>query len=133
MTLTIDAVLAWAEEDSDRAALVVGRLLLGSAARGQLAPAPSAPSSTPSGDPLTISTAEAAARMGISRWSLDQMVAKAPRNLPGAPTHIGKGTAARHLRWNPDQLATWLESYRDHERSRGKAPSAGRKVGKGAR
>ena len=69
-----------------------------------------------------LSTEEAAKYLGISRWTLDIMVARAPKNLPGTPEHIGSGRQRRHLRWNADKLDEWLGAYRGWEMSRGRRP-----------
>lgn len=58
-----------------------------------------------------IDTRQAAALLGIARSTLDEMVARAPSNLPGAPVQVGIGTRRRHLRWNPDQIVEWASAY----------------------
>ena len=60
--------------------------------------APEAPEPTRGTQWLT--TVQAAQQLGISRWTLDEMVGRAPKNLPGAPQHVGSGRKRRHLRWN---------------------------------
>lgn len=59
-----------------------------------------------------LSTAEAAARLGIARCTLDQMIGQAPRTLPGAPTPVGTGLHRRHWRWDARRLEEWLTAYR---------------------
>lgn len=61
--------------------------------------------------PAWISTSEAAARLGISRTTLDAMVARAPSTLPGAPLAIGVGDKRRHLRWDETRLGEWVTAY----------------------
>ncbi len=67
-----------------------------------------------------LNTADAARRLGIDRGTLDQMVARAPRDLPGGPVHVGEGKARRHLRWPASTLQTWVDAFREFERTRGK-------------
>ncbi|MFZ5480578.1 MAG: hypothetical protein ACOZNI_27695 [Myxococcota bacterium] len=64
-----------------------------------------------------VSTAEAAARLGVARSTLDEMVTHAPKDLPGAPVHVGGGKARQHLRWDAGRLVEWLTSYRAWEAS----------------
>lgn len=59
-----------------------------------------------------IGPAEAAQRMGISRTTLDAMLARAPSDLPGSPVLVGVGTARRHLRWDEARIEEWLVAYR---------------------
>lgn len=59
-----------------------------------------------------LSTAQAAARLGIARCTLDEMVSQAPRTLPGTPTPVGSGNRRRHWRWDGDMLEEWLTAYR---------------------
>jgi hypothetical protein len=51
-----------------------------------------------------MSTVEAAQQLGISRWTLDVMVARAPKDLPDTPTHIGEGKERRNLWWDGVRL-----------------------------
>lgn len=67
-----------------------------------------------------LSTVEAAEQLGISRWTLDIMVGRAPKNLPGTPTHVGEGKARRHLRWDGARLHEWAAAYRTWEATRGR-------------
>lgn len=83
-----------------------------------------------------LSTAEAADRMGVARNTLDQMVARSPRDLPGAPVLVGGGQRRRHLRWDAGQLAAWLPAYRaweEEERERRSRPHAAKRKTTGAR
>lgn len=59
-----------------------------------------------------IDTVEAARRMGMSRTSLDAMMARCPPNLPGSPMRVGTGARRRHLRWDARALDDWLAAYR---------------------
>lgn len=61
--------------------------------------------------PVWISTATAAKRLGLARCTLDDMVDRAPRDLPGAPVPVGNGKARRHLRWDERHLDTWMAAY----------------------
>lgn len=61
--------------------------------------------------PRWIDTAAAAAELGMSRSTLDQMVARAPANLPGAPTILGTGTQRLRRRWDAHRLHSWFEAY----------------------
>jgi hypothetical protein len=65
-----------------------------------------------------LSTVEAAQQLGISRWTLDVMVARAPKDLPGTPTHVGEGKERRHLRWDGERLHEWAAAYREWETTR---------------
>ena len=65
----------------------------------------------PSGE-AWISMAEAASRLGVARTTLDEMVARAPRTLPGSPLSIGSGRHRRHKRWEATMLESWLVAYR---------------------
>ena len=67
-----------------------------------------------------LSTVEAAEQLGISRWTLDIMVARAPKHLPGTPTHVGEGKTRRHLRWDGAMLHEWAAAYREWEAARGR-------------
>jgi len=60
-----------------------------------------------------LTTAEAAARLGMARSSLDEMVEQAPRDLPGAPTPVGTGQKRTHWRWIGSSLDLWLAAYRE--------------------
>ena len=73
--------------------------------------------------PVTwLSTAEAAERLGIARCTLDEMVAQAPRTLPGAPTPIGSGHHRRHWRWDARKLEEWLTAFQAWSASRSQEP-----------
>ena len=48
------------------------------------------------------------------------MVARAPKNLPGTPTHVGGGKTRRHLRWDGARLHEWAAAYREWEATRGR-------------
>jgi predicted DNA-binding transcriptional regulator AlpA len=58
-----------------------------------------------------LTTAEVANQLGIPRSTLDAMVRRAPRDLPGAPTKTGTGRKRQHLRWDASSLTEWLQSY----------------------
>lgn len=75
---------------------------------------------TKTSDPAWISTDEAATLLGVSRSTLDAMVAQAPRTLPGSPVRVGDGGERRHLRWDPTALTTWMNAYRDWRATRGR-------------
>lgn len=68
-------------------------------------------------EPVTtwLSTGEAAVRLGIARSTLDEMVSRAPKDLPGAPVHVGSGKTRAHLRWDAGRLQEWLAAYRSWE------------------
>lgn len=78
------------------------------------------------GDPAWLSTGEAAARLGVSRSTLDAMVARAPRDLPGAPVRVGEGGRRQHLRWDAGRIAEWAAAYRAWD-ARENGPSASRR------
>jgi len=59
-----------------------------------------------------LTTAAAAARLEIARCTLDEMFARAPKNLPGSPMQIGIGRRRQHLRWDADRLEEWLAAFR---------------------
>jgi hypothetical protein len=61
--------------------------------------------------PDQVDTSEAARLLGIDRGTLDTMLARAPRTLPGAPVQVGEGRARRHWRWDPSRLAEWREAF----------------------
>jgi hypothetical protein len=67
-----------------------------------------------------VSTTEAAAILNIDRTTIDAMIDRAPKDLPGAPTQVGSGKLRNHYRWNPALLHEWARAYRDwkHARSR---------------
>jgi hypothetical protein len=65
--------------------------------------------------PGWIRTEEAAVRLSVGRATLDAMVARAPRDLPGAPVQVGHGAQRRHLRWDPSTLSAWMEAFRAWE------------------
>lgn len=67
-----------------------------------------------------VSTEKAAQILKIDRSTLDEMVGKAPRELPGAPVHVGEGTERRHLRWEAARLPEWMAAYRAWKATRGK-------------
>jgi hypothetical protein len=58
-------------------------------------------------------TEEAARRLGVCRDTLDGMLDRAPRDLPGAPVDVGTGKCRRHLRWDLDRVNEWATAYRD--------------------
>lgn len=68
-----------------------------------------------------LSTSTAAKRLGIARSTLDQMVARAPKTLHGAPMLVGAGRKRRHWRWNVDTLETWAAAYREWDAKGGSA------------
>jgi predicted DNA-binding transcriptional regulator AlpA len=78
------------------------------------------PNPVPEAQERWINTAEAARRLGIDRSTLDAMVSKAPKTLPGAPTRVGQGRARQHFRWDGERLDEWAEAYRDWLSRRGK-------------
>lgn len=67
-----------------------------------------------------LSTSEAAARLGIARSTLDEMLSRSPKDLPGSPVHVGNGSARQHLRWDAGRLQEWLTAYRSWEASSGR-------------
>jgi predicted DNA-binding transcriptional regulator AlpA len=67
------------------------------------------PANTPTRAWMT--TADVADHLGINRSTLDEMVAKAPRSLPGSPLQIGTGRKNRHLRWDMSRLDEWLAAF----------------------
>jgi len=76
----------------------------------------------------TIGTEEAARRLGVSRDTLERMLAEAPRGLPGGPRNCGVVGGRRRLKWYPDRLREWFDAYgawRDREDAR-RAPGAKR-------
>lgn len=60
-----------------------------------------------------LTTAEVAARLGMARSSLDEMVDQAPRTLPGAPTPVGTGQKRTHWRWDGSRPDLWLATHRE--------------------
>lgn len=64
-----------------------------------------------------ITTAEAAARLGISRDTLDRYTRDAPDDLPGAPEDAGRGRN-RHLRWDATELDVWFRAFCRWQRER---------------
>jgi hypothetical protein len=76
--------------------------------------------STHGGDPVWLSTQEAASRLGLARSTLDELAKRSDPGLPGAPVIAGGGKVRRHLRWEGSQLG---ERYR--------AAAAGVAVGRG--
>lgn len=72
-------------------------------------------------EPEWLTTEEAARKLGIDRDTLDKMVSRAPKSLPGSPTHVGKGKVRRHLRWSAARLFDWASGYDAWERTRGRA------------
>lgn len=67
-----------------------------------------------------IGTAEAAALLNIDRSTLDEMVDRAPRNLPGAPVQAGRGKERRHWRWDPARVPEWAAAYEQWKATRGR-------------
>ena len=76
--------------------------------------------STHGGDPVWLSTQEAASRLGVARSTPDELAKRSDPGLPGAPVIAGGGKVRRHLRWEGSQLG---ERYR--------AAAAGVAVGRG--
>ena len=62
-----------------------------------------------------LTQAEAAKVAGVSRSSLDAMLAKAPKNLPGAPMHVGEGQQREHKAWEASRVREWVAAYRAWE------------------
>jgi len=90
---------------------IVMHALLSGAGQGSLQSTAETQQPAPPRDWLT--TAEAAARLGMARSSLDEMVEQAPRSLSGAPTPVGTGQKRTHWRWDGNSLDLWLEAYRE--------------------
>lgn len=67
-----------------------------------------------------LSTVEAAALLNIDRTTLDDMVDRAPRTLPGAPLRVGQGKARTHLRWDPERVREWAAAYDQWRSTRGR-------------
>jgi hypothetical protein len=67
-----------------------------------------------------LTTDQAAARLRVDRDTLDAMFARSPKDLPGSPTHVGRGKVRRHLRWPAAGLTAWAAAYREWERTRGR-------------
>lgn len=65
---------------------------------------------------IWLSTREAAARLGISRSTLDGMVGRAPVDLPGAPVVAGAGSRRRRWKWDAERLQTWLVAFTEWDR-----------------
>lgn len=62
--------------------------------------------------PLRISTDEAARVLGVSRDTLDRMIAEAPAELPGGPVDISSLTSRRrHWMWDSARLTEWWDAY----------------------
>lgn len=60
-------------------------------------------------------TAQAAAQLGVPRSTLDDMVARAPADLPGAPIHVGDGRHRHHFRWDPERIPEWWAAFQQWE------------------
>lgn len=58
-----------------------------------------------------VDTSTAAAMLGIDRSTIDEMVKRAPKGLPGAPVNVGAGTKRSRWRWDADRLAEWATAY----------------------
>ena len=59
-----------------------------------------------------ISTDEAARRLGVSRDTIDRMIAEAPADLAGGPVDIGSLTSKKHRwLWDADRLPEWWDAY----------------------
>ncbi len=69
----------------------------------------------PVGQEEWLTTDQAAVRLGVSRRTLDRMVAAAPPNLPGGPISGGSGRKRKKLLWEPDRLNEWLGAFREWE------------------
>ena len=66
-----------------------------------------------------ISTDEAARALGLSRDTIDRMVAEAPADLPGGPVDIGRLASKKHRWvWDAARLTEWLDAYGQWRASR---------------
>ena len=84
---------------------------------------------SPAAEPALASCDEVAQRLGVSRRTLDAMVARAPATLPGAPVAVGSGGRRKHLRWRLAHVEAWLQAYQawESEQVRSCQPSAPRR------
>lgn len=83
---------------------------------------PSSSASAGDGSPRAwLTTAEVVERLGINRSTLDEMVASAPRDLTGAPIHVGTGLKKRHLRWDVDRIDAWFAAFEAWQRAQDSA------------
>ena len=59
-----------------------------------------------------ICTEEAAQQLGVSRDTLDRMIAEAPADLAGGPVDIGSLTSKKHRwMWDASRLTEWWDAY----------------------
>ena len=62
--------------------------------------------------PLRICTDEAARVLGVSRDTIDRMIAEAPADLPGGPVDIGALASKKHRWvWDAARLTEWWDAY----------------------
>ena len=87
---------------------------------------PSSKASAGDSSPGTwLTTTQVAEHLGINRCTLDEMLAAAPRDLPGSPVQIGVGSKKRHLRWDAERIEEWFAAVQAWRQARASAGTAG--------